>query len=103
MSAGPFFIPGRRLRRKWSGHGLDDTAELVEYFPDLGLAHDQRWAQRERVADGAERDVVLEKAEIERVHAALSDGVGPARQIDTDGEAHRADIEHIRQAFESHR
>src|SRR5262245_37175278 len=103
MSAGPFFIPGRRLRRRGSGHGLDDTAELVEHFPELAFAHDQWRAQRERVTDGAERDVVLEKAEVERVHAAFADRVRPAREIDTDSEADRANIEHVRQTFEPHR
>src|SRR4249919_1967489 len=102
MSVGPFFIPSRRLRER-SGHGLDDVAELVEHFPDLAFAHDQWRAERERIADGTEHDIVLEKAEIERVHAALADSVGPACEIDADGEADRADIEHVRQALEPHR
>src|SRR5262245_63551552 len=103
MSAGPFFIPGRHLRRRRSGHRLDDAAELVEHFADLTFTHDQWRAESERIAHGAERDVVLEEAELERVHTALADSVGPAREIDAGGEAHGADIEHVRQALEPHR
>src|SRR5690242_8922564 len=103
MSAGRFFIPSRRLRRERSGHGFDDAAELVEYLADLAFAHDQWRAERERIAHGAEHDVVLEETEIERVHAAFAGGVGPACEIDTDGEADRADVEHVRQALEPHR
>src|SRR4249919_2208714 len=103
MSAGPFFIPSRRLRSARSGHGFDDAAELVEHLADLTFAHDQWRAERERIADSAEHDVMLEEAEVERVHAALADGVGPTREIDPDGEPDRADIEHVRQAFEPHR
>src|SRR6185312_6561734 len=103
MSAGRFFIPSRRSRRGRSGHRFDDAAELVEYLANLAFAHDQWRAERECIADGAEHDIVLEEAEVERVHATLANGVGPACQVDSNRETDGADIEHVRQAFEPHR
>src|ERR1041384_1562564 len=82
ISAGRFFIPSRHSRRERSSHGFDDAAELVEHFADLTFTHDQGRAERECIPDGTEHDVVLEEAEIKRVHAALADGVGPACEID---------------------
>src|SRR5262245_35545927 len=101
MSAGRFFIPSRRSRRKRSGHRLDDAAELVEDLADLAFAHDQWRAERERIADGAEHHVVLEEAEVERVHASLAHGIGPAGQVDADREADGTNVEHVREAFET--
>src|SRR5262249_6340568 len=77
--------------------------ELVEDFSDLTFTYDQRRTERERIAHGAEHDVVLEETEVERVHAALADGIRPACKIDTDRKANRANIEHVRQALEPHR
>src|SRR5262245_25842081 len=101
MSAGPFFIPDRRLRRARSRHGLDDVAELVEYLADLTFTHNQWWAERQCIADGAEQDVLLEEAKLERVHAAFADGVGLAGEIDADHKADRADVQHVRQVLEA--
>src|SRR4029079_1342903 len=103
MSGGGVFIRSRHSRRERSSHGFDDAAKLVEHLVDLTLAHDQWRAERQRIADGAEHDVVLEETEIERIHPTLADGVGPACEIDADGKADRADIEHVRQALEPHR
>src|SRR5512136_466076 len=44
-----------------SGHRLDDAGKLVEHLADLTFTHDQRRTERQRIADGAEHDIVFEK------------------------------------------
>lgn len=44
-----------------SSHRLDDAGKLVEHLADLTLTHDQRRTERQRVADGAEHDIVFEE------------------------------------------
>ena len=73
---------------------------LSKISPICALGDDQRRAHGERVADGAEHDAVLVEAAFQRLEAALADGVGLAGEIDADGQADRADVEHVRQALE---
>jgi hypothetical protein len=44
-----------------SAQRLDDAGKLVEHLADLTFTHDQRRTERERVADGAEHDIVFEE------------------------------------------
>src|SRR5215475_2306539 len=81
MSDGRSFTQGRRSPNRPSDR-LDDAGELVEYLANLVFAHDQRRTERQRVADGAEGEIMLEEAHFKRINAAFSDGVGPAGEID---------------------
>ena len=61
MSAGRSSIRGRLMLRVRLGHRFDDTGEFVEYLADLAFTHDQWRAERQRVANGAEHDIVFEE------------------------------------------
>ena len=71
-------------------------ADLVEDLADLRFGDDQRRAHRDGIARRAEHQTVLVERTFQRLEAALADGVGPAGEIDADGQANRADIEHVR-------
>src|SRR5262245_7948148 len=102
VSDGRSFIRSRIPRPNRSSDRLDDASELVEYLANLIFAHDQRRTERQRVADGAEGKIILEKAHFKRIHSASSDGVGPAGQIDAHHQPHGPDVEHVWQTFEAH-
>src|SRR4249919_4121910 len=71
-----------------SSHRFDDVCELVEYLADLTFTHNQRRAERQRIADGTEHDIVFKEAQFERLHAALADRIGLAGEINADGQPH---------------
>src|ERR1017187_7586015 len=66
-------------------HRFDDLCDLVEDLADLGLADDQRRAERQRIADRAQHQTVVVKRRVQRFIAALAHAVGLAREIDADG------------------
>src|SRR5262245_20167724 len=103
MSAGRSFTQDRLTPPGRSGYRLDDPGEVVEYFANLVLAHNQWRTERQRVTNGPKREIALEETQLQRVHAASSDGIGPAGEIDADHQPHGPDVEHVRQTFESHR
>src|SRR5262245_30223711 len=81
VSAGRSFTPGHLQRPNRSSHRLDDARELVEYLANLAFAHDQRRTERQRVAHCAEDEIMIEETCFKRIHAAFSDGIGPAGEI----------------------
>src|SRR5690349_9864601 len=101
-SAGRFFIQGRLSPHGSSSHRFDDLRELVEYLADLIFAHDQWWAERQCVADGAKHDVMLEEAHFEGLHAALAGTVGFVGEVNSDREPDRPDVENVWQPLQSH-
>src|SRR5262245_49401026 len=88
MSAGRSFTQGRLTPPGRSSHRLDNTGELVEDFTNLVFAHNQRRTERQRVAHGAEGEIVLEESCLQRIRAAFSHGVGPAGEINADHQPH---------------
>src|SRR5262249_8855000 len=102
MSAGRSFTQDR-LTLEHSRYRLDDPGEVVEYFANLVLAHNQWRTERQGVAHGPKREIALEETQLQRVHAASPDRIGPAGEIDADHQPHGPDVEHVRQPFESHR
>src|SRR5262245_46594195 len=82
VSGGRSFTPSRIPRSNRSSDCLDDAGELVEYLANLVFAHDQRRTERQRVADSTKGKITFEEAHFKGIHAAFSDGVGPAGQID---------------------
>src|SRR5262245_22397405 len=102
MSAGRSSTQGRHTHSTSLGHRLDDARELVEDFVYLDFAHDQRLTERQCVTDGAEHEIMLKEACFKRFHAALADRIGPAGEVNADGQSNRPDIEDIRQTFEAH-
>src|SRR5215471_920666 len=101
MSAGRSSTEGRHTLSASLGHCLDDPRELVEDFIYLDFAHNQRRTEGQCVADGAEHEIMFKEACFKRFHAALADRIGPAREVNADGQPHRPDIEDIRQTFET--
>src|SRR5215471_3746304 len=99
MSAGRSFSLGRPSRLRYLA---DNFRKLVEHLADLGLRHDQRRAQRQRVAYSTKHEITLEEAEFKRFPPTLSHRVRPAGEVNANRQANRADVEHIRQPFEAH-
>src|SRR5262249_37242880 len=68
-------------------HRLDHTPDLLEYLSNLRLADDEWRRERERVADGAEHQVLALEGAHHRVVAAPSDRVGARRNVDARGDS----------------
>src|SRR5215510_3670789 len=91
-------------RNAWRSlrHRLDHAPDLLEELTDLRLADDERRRERERIADRAEHEILTLEATHHRIIAAPPDRVGARGEIDPGRDADTADVEHARQALQTH-
>ena len=62
----------------------------------------KRRRQRQGVAGDAQHQVVVVEGAVERVEAALAGQVRTRREVDAGGQAHGADVHHVRLALQRH-
>src|SRR4029450_490838 len=98
VSDGRSFTRSRIPRPNRSSDRLDEAGELIEYLANLVFAHDQRRTERQRVADGAEGKIMFEETQFKRIHAALSDGIWSAGEMEAHHEPHTPDVAHVEHA-----